>query len=301
MTKGLFIHRADSVYNDRPAEYYQFPKQYWGRASKFVGDWIIYYEPTKSRANPGYKAVARLEKIIPDPTTPTMYLAMMDPRSFLEFEVVVPFKRENGIVETGLLNAEGKISGRAQSAIRPLSDDDFSTIINLGFPDDEILPRDEDGTDYNIDQSVADEPADFVFNQFRNRMDYVSSRKVRSQIFRKNILKAYDSRCALTGFKFINGGGRAEVEAAHIKPVEHDGPDMLGNGLALSGTVHWMFDRGLITLTDDLDIMVSRHVNDVDNIWQLLNNSKKATPPSNSLDRPHPYFLNWHRENCFKA
>jgi putative restriction endonuclease len=98
MTKGLFIHRADSVYSDRPAEYYQFPKQYLGRASKFVGDWIIYYEPTKSHANRGYKAVARLDKIVPDPTTPNMYLAMMEPRSYLEFEVVVPFKRDDAIV-----------------------------------------------------------------------------------------------------------------------------------------------------------------------------------------------------------
>ena len=132
-------------------------------------------------------------------------------------------------------------------------------------------------------------------------MNDVSSRKFRSRIFRKNILRAYDSRCTLTGFKFINGSGRAEVEAAHIKPVEHDGPDMVGNGLALSWTVHWAFDRGLITLTDDLDIVVSRYVNDVDNIWQLLNNSKKATPPDRNLDCPLPYFLNWHRENCVKA
>ncbi len=30
---------------------------------------------------------------------------------------------------------------------------------------------------------------------------------------------------------------------------------MVRNGLALSGTAHWMFDRGLITVDDDLAIL----------------------------------------------
>ena len=47
MSFGIFIHRADSIYDDSPATQYQFPKQYLGRAERCVGDWIIYYEPTK--------------------------------------------------------------------------------------------------------------------------------------------------------------------------------------------------------------------------------------------------------------
>ena len=43
-----------------------------------------------------------------------------------------------------------------------------------------------------------------------------------------------------------NGGGRAEAQAAHIQPVAENGPDSLRNGVALSSTFHWMFDRGLI-------------------------------------------------------
>jgi len=106
--------------------------------------------------------------------------------------------------------------------------------------------------------------------------------------------------CAITGLKFVNGGGRAEVQAAHIKPVEHDGPDIITNGLALSGTAHWMFDRGLISLSDDLDVLVSRHVNDVDSVWGLVNKTRRAAAPSSPTHRPHPSYLAWHRANCFK-
>ena len=45
--------------------------------------------------------------------------------------------------------------------------------------------------------------------------------------------------------------GRAETAAAHIRPVEKNGPDMSITGSPFRGTVHWMFDRGLISLSDE--------------------------------------------------
>ena len=33
---GVFIHRADSVYEDDPARQYQFPAMYYSRAVRFV-------------------------------------------------------------------------------------------------------------------------------------------------------------------------------------------------------------------------------------------------------------------------
>ena len=47
MAFGVFIHRSDSIYNDTPAERYQFPRQYLSRVRACIGDWIIYYEPRK--------------------------------------------------------------------------------------------------------------------------------------------------------------------------------------------------------------------------------------------------------------
>jgi putative restriction endonuclease len=111
---------------------------------------------------------------------------------------------------------------------------------------------------------------------------------------------AWDQRCAITGLKLINGSGRAEVEAAHIRPVEANGPDIVTNGIALSGTAHWMLDRGLISLSDDLEILVSRQVNDPDGVRAIIDKSGQARPPRRPSDRPHPHFLQWHRENWFK-
>lgn len=142
MGYGVFIHRSDSIYDDSPAERYQFPSQYLGRVQSCVGDWIVYYEPRKVAETRGYFAMARVEKIVPDPSAPGMYLALIEPGSYLDFSNPVPFTNESGVIERGLLNEQGKISGRAQSAVRPLSSLDFQRIVMLGLKDGEpLLPR----------------------------------------------------------------------------------------------------------------------------------------------------------------
>lgn len=290
---GAFIHRADSIYDDSPAERYQFPGQYLGRAKECVGDWIVYYEPVKVPDTKGYFAVAKVREIIPDPGTGGMYLAIIEPGTYLDFANPVPFKAPEGIIETGVLNEQGRISGRAQAAVRALSASDFNRIIEKGLAGEEpLLPR-SDHPSFHEDQ------APFQFEQ--DRVTRLTSRTVRDRVFRKIVLTAYGQRCAVTGLRLINGGGRAEVAAAHILPVGERGPDIVSNGVALSGTAHWMFDRGLISLSDDLDILVSRHVNDAEGVWALLNKTRRAIAPKRLSDRPHPHFLDWHRRHCFKT
>lgn len=295
MTKGIFVHRMDSSYDDYLTEQYQFPRQYLTRVSACIGDWIIYYEPSKVRGTRGYFAVAKVEDVVPDPTASDMFLALIEPGSYQDFPNPVPFNGPLGLAEHGVLNGQGKISGRAQSAVRPLSIEDFNRIFDLGVADDAgFLPRIGEAPDnWHSDE-------EFPFEIQRDRLASLGSRLVRDRLFRRRVVDAYDARCAITGLKLINGGGRAEVEAAHIRPVERGGPDIVTNGIALSGTVHWMFDRGLIGLNDDLEVLVSRQANDPDSIRSLINSTGFAIPPKRPLERPHPAFLAWHRENCFK-
>jgi putative restriction endonuclease len=300
MAFGVFIHRADSIYDDSPAERYQFPNQYLNRAKDFIGDWVVYYEPKRVALTRGYFAVARVQQIIPDPSASGMYLAIIEAGSYLDFPNPVTFSGIGGLTEHGLINSEGRISGRAQSAVRPISIKDFNRFFDLGFAENAAeLPRTDSPP---LPPGLQDEAIPFQYEESdRDRVNYLGSRIIRDRIFRRVVLQAYDSRCAVTGLRLINGNGRAEVEAAHIQPVEANGPDIISNGLALSGTAHWMFDRGLISASDELEILVSTRVNDVDSVHAMLNQNRFIRAPSRSLDRPHPQFLRWHRENCFKA
>ncbi|WBH17720.1 HNH endonuclease [Sphingomonas radiodurans] len=228
-----------------------------------------------------------------------MHLALIEPGSYLDFANPVPFGDADGVVERGVLNEAGRISGRAQSAVRPISPADFNRILERGLNEPEpLLPRVDIAKTLWV---VRDERSEFVFEQQRERISTLGSRLVRDRVFRRVLLRAYDERCAITGLKIINGGGRAEVEAAHIRAVEFNGPDIVSNGLALSGTAHWMFDRGLISLSNDLEVLVSRQANDPDSVRGVINPSGYALPPRRPSDRPHPHFLAWHREHCFKA
>ncbi|MGA7972500.1 MAG: HNH endonuclease [Pseudolabrys sp.] len=295
---GVLVHRSDSIYDDSPAERYQFPRQYLARVKACVGDWVVYYEPRKVAGTRGYFAVAKVQQVIPDPGAPGMYLALIEPGSYLGFANPVPFSDGVGLVEQGLLNEQGRISGRAQSAVRPLSPDDFKRIVELGLEETApLMPR---VGEFPSSSGFRENQAPFEFDELRDRASFTVSRIVRDRVFRTIVLRAYDQRCAVTGLSFINGGGRAEVAAAHIRPVEANGPDIVNNGIALSGTAHWMFDRGLISLSDDLQILISRQANDPESIRAFINDSGRAFPPLRSSDRPHPHFLQWHREHCFK-
>jgi putative restriction endonuclease len=104
----------------------------------------------------------------------------------------------------------------------------------------------------------------------------------------------------MTGLKIINGGGRSEVQAAHIRPGSENGPDSIRNGIALSGTVHWMFDRGLVSINDDYKIIIAKS-RSPDAIESLLVDDRRLILPDRHEARPHTKFLGYHRDNALKG
>ena len=298
MAFGVFIHRYDSIYEDIPSEKYQFSKQYLSRAKNCEGDWVIYLEPSKVKKTRGYFAVAKVREIISDPKNKAMFLAIIEKGSYLDFGDPVQFSEKGEVIEQGLLNNQGKISGRSQSAVRTISAPDFTRILDRGlFQDDNFLPR---SANQSVNFGFHEDQSQFEVSSARIRVKQLTNRAIRDRNFRKTVLKAYGERCAITGLRLINGGGRAEVEAAHIRPVEHDGPDIVSNGIALSGTAHWMFDRGLVSLSNDLKIFISRHTNDPNAVHAMINQTGYLIAPERVFERPRAEFINWHRQNCFK-
>lgn len=294
-TKCVFVVGSHSIYADRPDSFYQFPQKWLNAAAQSVGQWILYQEPR--RAGPrGYYAAAKVEQIVRDPGDPVMFLALIEPGSYLELGRDVPFQRDGKAVESGLLYPDGRLNnGRAIQSIRAISDEDFNRIVDLGLIDDfELLPREDAGILVPEVVRELDRVQEPFFGPVERETALVS-RTVRDRQFRKRVLDAYDSRCALTGMRLINGGGRAEAQAAHIVGVEHNGSDQVINGITLSGTVHWMFDRGLISLDDGGGILLSRKINDVDGVTKLLHPDGRAQLPESEALRPHPRFLAWHR------
>jgi putative restriction endonuclease len=126
-------------------------------------------------------------------------------------------------------------------------------------------------------------------------------RKIRDANFRRQVCEAYDDRCAVTRLQIINGGGRSEVHAAHIWPVGSGGPDVVQNGIALSGTIHWLFDRHLISLTDDYRLLVSHNKVPGELRGLFANQMDRIHLPEDPRLRPHPAYLARHRQAFVEA
>ena len=308
MAKGVFLYRSNSQYDDRLDKQYQFPSKYLKTAQTFEGDWVVYNELLDNKkGQSGYWRIAKVTAIVPDSSTDRMYLAILETESYMEFENFVPYRSGTEFLETSLTTGTNSPKPIVRDAIRSISDADFYRICYRGNPLDKFeLPR-FGSLDLPEDRRPGVRDAGFVFDfegddliVQRERFEQLTSKPVRSKLFRNQIVLAYDKTCAFTGMRFINGKGRPEVEAAHIRPVEHGGSDRADNGIALSGTVHSMFDRGMISLTDDYTILVSRQINNSEEVWRLMRPSKTAYVPTEPARRPHPSYLRWHRENCFK-
>ena len=119
---------------------------------------------------------------------------------------------------------------------------------------------------------------------------------IRDRSFRTRVVDAYEETCAVTGLRIINGGGKPEVQAAHIRPVDDGGPDIVQNGIALSATCHWLFDRHLISLSDDYGLLMSH--NRVPSEFRNLfaNQLHRIRLPSDQRLWPRQDFVARHRE-----
>lgn len=302
--KGVFSHKDGSGYDDFPEEHYQFPTRYLKRVEEMVGDWIVYYQPGKGKGDRVFKAVAQVERI--EPNGKGLHLARIATGSYLPFDRRVDWMEGGRLLESHLRQEDGSLNrGRVQWAVRPLAETDFARIVDLGLSDEPSLlprtdPEDQLPAPGRAIPGVADSQETFA-GLAPPRDHVLTSRAVRDRVFRRAVLAAYAETCAISGMRFINGKGRAEVEAAHIRPVSNGGPDVVRNGMALSGTIHWMFDRGLLSLSDHYDILVSRQVNDPDRVEAMLRANGKARVPDDPALRPHPRYLAWHRRERFKA
>ncbi len=302
LSNAILTTKIDPAYDDLPDSRYHFPRQYLGRVEQVVGELIIYYEPGRAGSSESnrtgarsYFAVGRVSRIEPSPKHDGTYYALIE--DYLDFEQHVPFRDVGHFYESALRKPDGTHNtGAFINAVRHIAPNEFQNILQAGF----ALK-----TDYrqhylqNTFEGMADQSV-LELEESRPIIERIEKRRFRDRLFSRKIRHVYRERCSLTGLRLINGGGRPEVEAAHIRPVGggHNGPDSIWNGIALCQTAHWMFDRGLVTLEDDYSILVSPSA--PDDAYKLLRRDMFAVVPTNNRERPHPSFLKYHRDNIFK-
>lgn len=301
MAKVILTTKVSPTYDDLPEQRYHFPRTYLNAVQQAIGDWAIYYEPRRASEDlssrggrQAYFAAARITRLEEDPAKPDHYYAYVE--DYLEFSRPVPFREGSRYYESALVREDGKTNkGAFGRAVRQIPDHEYDQIFQSGFA---TLLQASVSNPLTVEdvQGFREPPA--IFD--RPIVERIVSRPFRDAAFARSVKQAYDDTCAITGIKIINGGGRTEVQAAHIRPVASHGPDSVRNGLALSGTIHWMFDRGLISIEDDFSILIAKG-RVPDTVGRMINSDGRISLPRKPELQPHRQFLEFHRNEVFKG
>jgi putative restriction endonuclease len=104
----------------------------------------------------------------------------------------------------------------------------------------------------------------------------------------------------VTGLRF-NSKKHTEAAAAHIIGKSALGTDDPRNGIALSQSVHWAFDHGIFTITDQFEVLINPKARTARiAAFPLMELDRKPIQlPKDTYYRPHPEALEWHRKEVF--
>jgi putative restriction endonuclease len=125
--------------------------------------------------------------------------------------------------------------------------------------------------------------------------------RVNQGFFRKAVLAAYDFKCCITGLEIPE-----LLNASHIIPWSKGKANQVNprNGICLNAIHDRAFDRGLLTITPDLTIKVSKSIKTkkVSNAVQdflLKYDGLEINKPTRFL--PDVKFLKYHNRNVFRT
>lgn len=193
-----------------------------------------------------------------------------------------------------------RTSGRS---VRPLDDVDLARILQLGF-----------GGAQDATLLYPERPEHLAESLVADRTRRLVSTLERTSRFREGVVQAYQFRCAVTQFSagiLPQGRVTSLIEAAHIRPVADRGPDNLTNGVAMTPTVHRLFDAGLFTIRSvsdgGLQVQVSnaldrRMISSPDGTSRIeLNDGVRLVLPSDPGAWPSLDQIQYHQRRVFQG
>ena len=123
--------------------------------------------------------------------------------------------------------------------------------------------------------------------------------RVNQSFFRQMILTSYDSKCCITGLPI-----KELLVASHIIPWSQNSKTRIDpqNGLCLNSLHDKAFDQGYITINTSYQVVISSKLEDFDQDDVKLITDYKGE----NIKLPHRFlpkqeYLNYHRENIFRA
>ncbi len=119
---------------------------------------------------------------------------------------------------------------------------------------------------------------------------------------RELVLKAYDHRCAFSGFS-VGTANWTGLEIAFFCWRQVGGVSAAANAIPMTTTLRKLFDLGVLGVDDDYHVMVTKEVLDHPHTSSHVKdlNGKKLTLPKLPNSAPSLANVRWHRREVFKG
>lgn len=202
------------------------------------------------------------------------------------FAHIDPYHRQRGVT--------GMSGGRKQ--VEPIWDEFFNDKEKLLFESERILAEKENTT---IEAKFAE-----ILDDIKDLKGETKTREVKTRVnqdvFRQIVIANYSSKCAITGID-IPG----LLVASHIIPWSKNENERLNpeNGICLSALYDKAFDKGLIGLNEQFEVLISSHLkkkqkNDYYDRYFAHIERGKIILPQKYL--PKKEFLQYHLDTVFE-
>jgi len=137
-----------------------------------------------------------------------------------------------------------------------------------------------------------------IFDSSATFVETRSKRLARTIVFRKQLARLYENKCAICRNALITPLGRSELEGAHIVPRNLGGTNDARNGLGLCRQHHWAFDRGLFAIDAHRKIFVPSSIGKILANEPLMKFQGAPLFEANDVQlRAHKDALQWHFEH----
>ena len=261
--------RLDQVDSDSGALH--LPRFSLPSALEAAGHEILMFASRDENA-PGYFGTATLGDPVPDLSDKSKY--------WLPLHNQRPLTRVVTLKELHALGGEEMPFHAYARPIRPLAEEEHDGLVTIG-----AIPS---GFGEKEVQLLNETPL------YRARFERPQNRRLRFEM-----LDAYGPECAFIRKSFPDLSGlRYGTDVGHLWPRYAGGPDIIQNVLPMSKDVNSQWDEGLISLTNNGDLLIANKAGN--DTRALFNSFKRIEFPPDVQLWPDVRYLERHRDEIFE-
>lgn len=155
----------------------------------------------------------------------------------------------------------------------------------------------------DIENKILKEPSEEYRQEIKKLLEQKNDEEIflRGSLFKREIPKIYNNTCCISGMRIDATVNVSMIDACHIVPFSVSYDDTITNGIALCPNLHRAFDRGLIGITEDYRITISKSFREDESNYSIhVFAGKQIQLPKQKEYFPMKENFEWHLKNIFK-